>query len=113
MIISISGPDPFITGPAQDFPSQLRLWLVLRLKSDEAGSGQFFWYRAEASEENSVRFPVRKGEWEDVRVPLPPLGAGYQLRFDPPGTSGKCVLASLSFEPRLPEPAAPAPPARQ
>ncbi|HZO90957.1 MAG TPA: hypothetical protein VFB38_21710 [Chthonomonadaceae bacterium] len=104
LLIEISGNDPYIVGPARDYPAGQPLWLSLRLKSEQAGGGQVFYFPRDRgpSEENSVRFPVKANEWVDVRVPMPPLGPGYRLRLDPPGTGGKVLVASLRFEPRIP-----------
>ena len=101
--IEIKGDDPYLMGPARDYPPNSLLWLRVRLKSEQSGLGQVFYF-AEGSgptEQNSVRFAVHSGRWDDVRLPLPALGSHYRLRFDPPGSSGTCVLASLSVEPRL------------
>jgi hypothetical protein len=109
--ILIKGSDPYTWGPPRDYPADLLLWLTLRLKSDQPGIGQVFWFRTATSETNSVRFPVRSTGWEEIRVPLPALNRRYRLRFDPPGTRGKCLLAYLHVGPRLviQEPAWPAP----
>ncbi len=101
MVISITGGDPYITGPARDYPAGQPLWLQVRLKADQSGTGQIFYFANGASEENSVRFPVPAGRWHEVRLPLPPLGPGYRLRLDPPGIEGRCVVAALSFAPRV------------
>ncbi|MCS6860996.1 MAG: CIA30 family protein [Abditibacteriales bacterium] len=101
MLIQITGNDPYITGPAQDYPAGQPLWMRIRLKSDQEGNGQVFYFTQGATEANSVRFPVKAGEWQEIRVPLPALGAGYRLRFDPPGIKGTCLLAFISFEPRV------------
>jgi hypothetical protein len=101
MLIEITGSDPYITGPARDYPAGQTLWMRVRLKSEQGGSGQIFYFTQGATEPNSVRFPVKAGEWQEMRVPMPALGAGYRLRFDPPGTQGTCLLASISFEPRI------------
>src|SRR5262245_30361016 len=98
--IQITGSDPYFTGPARDYPADTKLWLRLRLKSNQGGSGQVFYSRAGFSEANSVRFNARADEWSDVRVAMPALGAGYRLRIDPPGSTGKVVLASVKFERR-------------
>jgi hypothetical protein len=115
MVIRIVGADPYIIGPPRDFPPGQLLWLRLRLRPDQAGTGQVFYFNEGPSEANSVRFPVRGGAWQEVRVPLPPLGPGYRLRLDPPGAGGSVVVASLSVEARLllqepswPKPTAPA-----
>ena len=101
--IAISGADPYIVGPARDYPASSPLWLHIRLKSQQAGGGQIFYFPAASgpTEANSIRFPVRGGQWEELDIPFPALGAGYRLRFDPPGSGGTCLLASLAFTPRL------------
>lgn len=113
MRIQIGGSDPYIHGPARNYPAGQPLWMRLRLKSDTGGAGQVFYFAEGrgAQEEDSVRFTVSAGEWEEVRVPLPPLGPNMRLRFDPPGAKGVCVVASLFFEPRviLKEPTFPKP----
>ena len=112
LVIKITGADPFITSPARDYPESEPLSLVLRAKSDEGGVAQVFYFQGGAQEAKSVRFVLRKGVWEDVRVKLPPLGARYRLRFDPPGATGTCILASLAVEAQpkeAPAAAAPAP----
>src|SRR5207249_2046651 len=111
LVITISGSDPYITGPQRDFPANQLLWMRLRLKSDQAGQAQFFYFQTAATDANSVRFPVRAGDWQEVQVPLPALGPRFRLRFDPAGTSGQATLAWLRFDTRvlLTEPAWPAP----
>jgi hypothetical protein len=99
--ITISGGDPYIHGPARDYPANTLLWLTVRLKSEQAGTAQIFYFRTGATEEASVRFSIPAGQWEEARLPLPALGRGYRLRFDPPGTGGKCVLALLRTEARV------------
>jgi hypothetical protein len=115
LLIQISGPDPYIHGPARDYPANTSLWLSLRLKSDQAGTGQVFFFRTASTEADSVQFPVPGGQWFESRIRLPALGPGYRLRFDPPGNRGSCLLAWLCFEERLsiqapvwPKPVAPA-----
>jgi len=113
MVIRISGSDPYIHGPARDYPAGQPLWLTIRFKSDQPGTGQVFWFTEKryAREEDSVHFPAVGGRWETVKVPVPPLGSGVMLRLDPPGTGGTCTVASITFSPRnlLTEPAWPRP----
>lgn len=105
LLISITGSDPYIHGPARDYPAATELWAIIRLKSDVGGTAQLFYFVNSASEQDSVRFSVPKGVWHDVRVPIPALGARHRLRLDPPGTSGRCVVAWIRFEERvLPQP---------
>ena len=109
--ITIGGPDPYLVGPRRDFPDGVPLRMTLKLKSDTGGVAQIFYIKDHATEEDSVRFEVRAGEWQKQRVNLPPLGKGVGLRFDPPGSGGSCVVTYLRFEPRIawPEPAWPKP----
>lgn len=101
MQIEIVGSDPYTNGPARDYPNGVPLLMHLRIKSDTGGTGQVFYFRRTTSEEDSVRFPVKAGGWSDVVIPLPPLGRGYHLRIDPPGTAGTVTLARIRFERRL------------
>jgi hypothetical protein len=100
-----------MAGPARDYPAGKLLWLHVRLKSVQPGTAQVFYYQSGPTEANSVRFYVPGGGWQDVTVPMPALGDGWQLRFDPPGTSGTCTLARIWFEERViyPPPAWPIP----
>jgi hypothetical protein len=101
LLIRIGGADPYIVGPRRDYPPGGLLWLRLRLKSDQGGMAQVFFYKDGPREINSIRIPVRGGVWQESRVPLPALGPGYRLRIDPPGDGGTTTLASLTFEERI------------
>ncbi len=114
LLIEISGDDPYIHGPARDYPTGQPLWLGMRLKSTKSGVGQVFYFTARkpANERDSVRFPVQDGPWQEIHVPLPALGPGHHLRLDPPGRAGdQTVVASLTVEARvlLEEPTWPTP----
>lgn len=101
LVVRISGSDPYFMGPSRDYPTDTPLWLHLRMKSEQGGMAQVFYFTNGPSEENSVRFFVPAGDWTESKVRLPSLGAGYRLRIDPPGGGGTCTLASLRFEPRV------------
>lgn len=105
LVIAASGDDPYVHSPLATVPASKTLWLVMRLKSSQNGMAQVFFFAppAYASEEKSVRFPVRAGRWEEVRVALPPLPAEKcHFRIDPPGTKGGVTtLAALTLEPRV------------
>ena len=111
LVIAISGSDPYMAGPARDYPAGKLLWLHVRLKSDQPGTAQVFYYESGPTEANSVRFYVPGGGWQEALVPVPALGDGWQLRFDPPGTGGTCTLARIWFDERViyPPPAWPTP----
>jgi hypothetical protein len=100
--ITIGGSDPFTHGPPRDYPPGVPLRLVMRLKSDSGGLGQIFYFRDHASEEQSATFISKGGEWMDIQIMLPSLGPGYRLRFDPPGSAGRTVVAFLRFEAAAP-----------
>src|ERR1043166_5672649 len=101
LTVEISGTDPYLIGPARDYPPGTNLWLHLRLKSAQPGVCQVFYFRGAPTEEASVRFPVPAGEWHDAQVPMPPLGRGYRLRIDPSGSGGICLLGKLWFSERV------------
>src|SRR6266566_2098348 len=84
LLITAEGNDPFITGPARDFPKDELLWLRLRMKSEQGGMAQIFYFKDGASEEASFKIPLEPGLWAETRLPLPALGPGFRLRFDPP-----------------------------
>src|SRR6266496_3058317 len=108
--ITIQGEDPYFFGPARDYPAGTLLWLVVRLKTGQAGTGEVFYFRERVEPEQAVKFSVPASGWTEARVPLPALGANYRLRLDPPGTGGKVLLAAIRFERRvsLPAPSWPA-----
>lgn len=97
MRIAIAGPDPYILGPAADFPTGEPLLLRMRLKSTAGGVAQIFYFDRITTEDRSVRFPVPANVWHDVAVPLPPLGPRFRLRFDPPGQQGDCLVSAFSI----------------
>jgi hypothetical protein len=103
LVVTVSGDDPYLYGPALPVPAGKPLWLRLRLKASQAGMGQVFTFRDGPTERDSVRFAVRANVWEEIRVPLYALpGPTSRFRIDPPGGSGAVVtLASLSIEPRV------------
>lgn len=114
--IDIGGGDPYVYAPARDYPANQPLWLIVRCKSDRGGEAQVFYFRDGPIEKDSVHFDCRPGVWEEARIPLPALGKGYRLRFDPPADTGSCVIARISAqartnfaEPEWPEPDPPNP----
>ena len=102
LVVRLNGGDPYTLGPMLDLPNDRPLWLVMTCRSEAGGGGQVFYMRqgAGANESDSVRFPLRKGEFTAVRLPLPALGRGARLRLDPPGSRGTFTLVELAFEER-------------
>ncbi|HEY0074099.1 MAG TPA: hypothetical protein VGB77_08365, partial [Abditibacteriaceae bacterium] len=109
--VSINGNDPYFIGPARDYPANTPLWMTIRLKSEQEGSAQVFYWTQAPGEEKSVRFSVLANQWVEKRIPLPVLEANTRLRIDPPGTAGRMTISSLRFAPRtlLKEPQWPRP----
>jgi len=103
LVIQINGSDPYIAGPARDYPEDTPLWVTVRLKSESTGMAQIFYFTdtVGTAEERSARFPVVGGDWREIRAPLPSFGKGQRLRFDPPGENGQTILASFTFEKRV------------
>ncbi|MFM9114839.1 MAG: hypothetical protein ACKOU6_01595, partial [Planctomycetota bacterium] len=99
--IDITGSDPFILGPPRDYPPHQPLVVKLRVHCDAAGWGQLFYFTQQATEKNSVRFPIQRGLNQEVTVYLPPLGKNYRLRFDPPENAPQFFLERIECERRL------------
>lgn len=103
LVVRVGGEDPYLEGPVRDFPEAQLLWLNLSLQSEVGGMAQLFFYPAgnAPTEDRSVRFPVRGGERQTIRVPCPAFGPRYRLRFDPPGAEGVCLVERIWFEERV------------
>jgi len=102
--LAITGGDPHLVGPAVALPADADLWLRMRLRSDEGGSCQVFYYEAGTPprEARSVRFGVPPGgRWVERRVALPPLGPKTCFRIDPPGGGGEAVIAWMRLARRV------------
>ena len=97
LVVKVSGADPFIHSPRGDYSAAGQLIFTATLRSPAAGWGQVFFSKDTDSETRSTHFAVREG-WNDVCVPLPPMGAGWRLRLDLPATSGESVLARAGVE---------------
>ncbi|MFO0956930.1 MAG: hypothetical protein U0800_05610 [Isosphaeraceae bacterium] len=97
--VMISGPDPYFSGPPRDFPEGKSLLLKARVAADRGGQWQVFYFnRGGPDEKRSVRFETGGGgAWQDVVIPIPPLGRGTRFRIDPPGTEGTAKVARLEF----------------
>src|SRR6266850_3099362 len=67
MSITVEGNDPFMNGPARNYPTDQLLWLKMRVKSEQGGVVQVFYFKDGAREENSVKAAVAGGKWEDVK----------------------------------------------
>ena len=93
MLVSINGIDPYVIGPAFDYPKGQPLSISLKIKSDSSGTGQVFTFsdKVNASEERSVKFFSFAGKWTEVKLPIPSLGDHYRLRIDPPGTASATI----------------------
>lgn len=101
LVIRLAGDDPYVIGPPRDYPADVPLVMSARIKPDNDGMLQVFYFRDHASEERTVIVPVRAGRWNDVQAMLPPLGRGGRLRIDPPGGTGQAIVARIDFEPAV------------
>lgn len=103
MVIEIGGYDPYTHGPVREFPQNTPLWLEIRLRSEQTGMLQIFYARPGegTAEERSIRHPVTTTDWVTLRIPMPSLGPRSWLRIDPPGISGRCIVAYMRFSPRI------------
>lgn len=100
MRLTILGGDPYLQGPARDFPKDKPLLLTVRLRSEQGGLLQvFFAGRGQGyTEARSARCGVAPGKWFEARLRLPSLGPDTRLRLDPPGSGGVCDVAWMRFD---------------
>src|SRR5215210_4403512 len=59
--IDVSGPDPYLnlTGPGVDFPDDVPTRVFVRLRSEQPGHAQLFYFRDAPAEPQSVRMGVK------------------------------------------------------
>ena len=102
MAVVASGNDPFLVGPAIDLPAGAPLALEIKVRSESGGSVEVFYFTDHAAAGKSVSARVAAGVWEELRLPLPPLGEKVRLRIDPPATKGgRATIASMALRRRL------------
>ena len=104
MAVHLDGPDPYFSGPPRDYPPGVPLTHEDPRCGPRPGACSRSSTSGRArgpSRGSSVRVGVKKGAWQERTVFLPPLGPGFRLRLDPPGTRGVCLIESIRFEPRL------------
>lgn len=113
MEVVASGDDPYLVGPAVDLPEGAALALEMRVRSERGGAVEVFYFTDHAAAGKSVSARVAAGVWEDLRLPLPPLGNRITFRIDPPATAGgRATIASMVLRRRVvvKEPEWPQPP---
>ena len=100
LVVHSTGEDPWIEGPAIDFPSPDGMARVtIRMKSTSDRGGELF-YGRQFSAERSVRFTVNNdGNWHEYVLTIPqPLGAKCRFRLDPCSFAGEVTVASIRVE---------------
>lgn len=102
LVLSLTGDDPYCgTGPVA-FAEVGALWMEIEIRSETGGLAQLFFNPPGSgfSEDHSIRFSIPKDTWTTLKVPIPSLGPTSHMRFDPPGSSGRCEIRRLRFLPR-------------
>lgn len=88
----IRGDDPYVVSPVFELPIDKPWLMKLKISSSRAGTAQLFFFQDEATEKDSVRFPVTGRGEEEIVFPLPRIGFKSRFRFDPPGYPGFFVV---------------------
>ncbi|MFM7214452.1 MAG: hypothetical protein ACKO3H_06210, partial [Verrucomicrobiota bacterium] len=102
LVLNLTGDDPYCgTGPVA-FAEVGALWMEIEIRSETGGLAQLFFNPPGLgfSEDHSVRFSIPKDTWTTLKIPIPSLGPTSHMRFDPPGSSGRCEIRRLRFLPR-------------
>jgi len=110
----MTGVDPWIEGPAVNYPSDRPVRVTLRMRSNADPYGELF-YGPFFQAGHSVRFTVNPdGQWHEYVLALPALGANARLRLDPANDAGHATVAWIRAEvmpvvdpPPLPPPTTP------
>lgn len=89
--MDVQAPDPILTSPMVDCPTEQFIEVTLRMRSTGDPSGQLY-FGKEFTEENSRNFTVKNdGQWHDYRISFPAPGPGVRFRLDPSSNSGGTV----------------------
>ena len=101
--VEIAGPDPYFGSPRVDLPAGADLWMHVRLWSEQGGAAQVFFYEdgGRIPETQSVRFATVPGVWTERRLAVRGFGPKTRFRIDPPGDSGRAVVASVRLSRRV------------
>jgi len=99
LIVKSTGLDPWIEGPAADFPGDKMIRVKIRMKSNADSSGELFYGKA-FSGGRSVPFRVRNdGQWHDYSLIIKDkLGPGTRFRLDPCADKGEVIVAFIKAE---------------
>ncbi len=99
LIVKATGLDPWIEGPAVDYPTVELVRVTVRMKSTADRGAEIFYGRSfKAGDE--VHFTVQNdGQWHDYPVLIrAKLGPKTRLRLDPCHDAGELVVASIKVE---------------
>jgi len=99
LIVTATGHDPWIEGPAVDYPAVRLVRVTVRMKSTADGAAEIF-YGQSFKAGDEVRFDVQNdGRWHDYSVLIRAvLGPKTRLRLDPCNDAGEVVVASIKVE---------------
>ena len=99
LVVKATGLDPWIEGPAVDYPTVELVRVTVRMKSTaDRGAEIFYGQSFKAGDE--VHFNVQNdGQWHDYPVLIrATLGSKTRLRLDPCRNAGEIVIASIKVE---------------
>jgi hypothetical protein len=99
LIVTCTGLDPWIEGPAVNLPGEAMTRVKIRMKSNADAAAELF-YGKVFQAGDSVRFTVRNdGQWHDYSVVIrDTLGPGTRFRLDPCTGSGNIIVSTISVE---------------
>lgn len=96
--MKVVSPDPFLTSPRIDSPTDGYLQVTLRMRSSGGASAQLY-FGKRFTENDSRSFAIKNdGKWHDYRVILPALGKAARLRLDPSLSDGTIAIDWIRVE---------------
>jgi hypothetical protein len=99
LVVTCTGEDPWIEGPAVDLPGDKIIRVRIRMKSNADASAELFYGRVFRAG-YSVRFTARNdGKWHDYSLVIrDKLGPGTRFRLDPCAGPGDVTVAFIKAE---------------
>ncbi|MCF7974771.1 MAG: hypothetical protein K9N55_13215, partial [Phycisphaerae bacterium] len=112
LIVNCTGPDPWIEGPAIEFPDNHLVQIQLRLRSNADRTAQIFYGPSFVAERVHTFMINNDNQWHDYSVLIPETpGTRTRFRVDPCADNGQIVVQSISVsavkrpaDPDLPAP---------
>jgi hypothetical protein len=98
LIVNCIGPDPWIEGPAVEFPADHLVRVSLRLRSNADSTAQVFYGPGFVAERVHTFIVFNDDQWHDYTLLIPDTpGPRTRFRLDPCSDTGQIVVQSITI----------------